>query len=178
MLITKKIHNKKVEKGLSLIEASMVLALSAIVISGVMVYYQSASENNKIQTTMTEVMGAIATVNTLYATNADYSTISHELLLGASGIPEKFKDKTAKKIRTPFTGELQLAPVASDKLKYTLSLTDLPVSACTSLAVMDLGTSMEKVEVGAVAVTGNPIEAAKACSGSPGGKATVKFTLK
>ncbi|WP_430517481.1 prepilin-type N-terminal cleavage/methylation domain-containing protein, partial [Escherichia coli] len=38
----KMIRKNKMEKGLSLIEASMVLALSAIVVSGVMFYYQSA----------------------------------------------------------------------------------------------------------------------------------------
>ncbi|EFN2499686.1 prepilin-type N-terminal cleavage/methylation domain-containing protein, partial [Shigella dysenteriae] len=47
---------KKLQRGLSLIEASMVLALSAIVVSGVMYYYQSASDNNKTQNTVSELM--------------------------------------------------------------------------------------------------------------------------
>lgn len=40
--------NKKISKGLSLIEASMVLALSAIVVSGVLYYYNNASSNRKL----------------------------------------------------------------------------------------------------------------------------------
>ncbi|HCA4604591.1 TPA: prepilin-type N-terminal cleavage/methylation domain-containing protein, partial [Escherichia coli] len=34
-------NNKRNQRGLSLIETSMVLALSAIVVSGVMYYYQA-----------------------------------------------------------------------------------------------------------------------------------------
>lgn len=36
---------KRWSKGLSLIEAAMVLALSAVVVVGTMFYYQSASQN-------------------------------------------------------------------------------------------------------------------------------------
>ena len=71
-IFTKKVFDKKaqkrkspllLQKGLSLIEASMVLALSAIVVSGVMYYYQAASDNNKTQTTVSEVMSIVSAVN-------------------------------------------------------------------------------------------------------------------
>ena len=41
-------EHKKISRGLSLIEASMVLALSAIVVSGVLYYYNNASSNRKL----------------------------------------------------------------------------------------------------------------------------------
>ncbi|MDA6747783.1 prepilin-type N-terminal cleavage/methylation domain-containing protein, partial [Escherichia coli] len=62
-IFTKKVFDKKAQKrkssllfqkGLSLIETSMVLALSAIVVPGVMYYYQAASDNNKTQSTVSE----------------------------------------------------------------------------------------------------------------------------
>ncbi|WP_230042067.1 pilus assembly FimT family protein [Escherichia coli] len=58
--------SKRLQQGLSLIEASMVLALSAIVVSGVGFYYKSASENANANTVMTTVMNIIATANKLY----------------------------------------------------------------------------------------------------------------
>ncbi|EGO3793633.1 prepilin-type N-terminal cleavage/methylation domain-containing protein, partial [Escherichia coli] len=63
---------KKLQRGLSLIEASMVLALSAIVVSGVMYYYQSASDNNKTQNTVSELMSIVSAVNGLYAGQQNY----------------------------------------------------------------------------------------------------------
>ncbi|EBY3151881.1 hypothetical protein KZ126_005184 [Salmonella enterica] len=56
----------KTQRGLSLIEAAMVLALAAIVISGTMYYYQMAKENENRNEVMTTVMNIIATVNKLY----------------------------------------------------------------------------------------------------------------
>ena len=61
-----KINNKKEEKGLSLIESAMVLALAATVTAGVMFYYQSASDSNKTQSAISEVMSATSAINGLY----------------------------------------------------------------------------------------------------------------
>ncbi|HCM1964610.1 TPA: prepilin-type N-terminal cleavage/methylation domain-containing protein [Salmonella enterica subsp. salamae serovar 56:l,v:z39] len=55
------------QRGLTLIEAAMVLALSAIVISGVMYYYNATSESYQEQQTMEMVENIISKVNALYA---------------------------------------------------------------------------------------------------------------
>ncbi|EEP8432673.1 prepilin-type N-terminal cleavage/methylation domain-containing protein [Salmonella enterica subsp. salamae] len=54
---------QRAQRGLTLIEAAMVLALAAIVISGAMYYYQSAKENKNRNEVMTTIMNIIATVN-------------------------------------------------------------------------------------------------------------------
>ncbi|WP_122998084.1 type II secretion system protein, partial [Escherichia coli] len=41
--------DKKHEKGLSLIESAMVLAISASVVSGVLYYYNLVQENRKLE---------------------------------------------------------------------------------------------------------------------------------
>ncbi|EED7440858.1 hypothetical protein PXT12_004309 [Salmonella enterica] len=55
------------QQGLTLIEAAMVLALSAIVISGVMYYYNATSESYQEQQTMEMIENIISKVNALYA---------------------------------------------------------------------------------------------------------------
>ncbi len=55
------------QRGLTLIEAAMVLALSAIVISGVMYYYNATSESYQEQQTMEMVENITSKVNALYA---------------------------------------------------------------------------------------------------------------
>ncbi|ENP3041322.1 prepilin-type N-terminal cleavage/methylation domain-containing protein [Salmonella enterica] len=54
------------QRGLTLIEAAMVLALSAIVISGVMYYYNATSESYQEQQTMEMIENIISKVNALY----------------------------------------------------------------------------------------------------------------
>ncbi|EFJ3039833.1 pilus assembly protein [Escherichia coli] len=138
-----KIVNKKYEKGLSLIEASMVLALAATVTAGVMFYYQSASDSNKTQNAISEVMSATSAVNGLYIGQTSYSGLNSRILLNTSAIPDNYKDTVNNKITNPFGGELQVGPSAdgNSSFGYYLTLTGLDKSACVSLSTLNLGTS-------------------------------------
>lgn len=58
---------KKFSKGLSLIEASMALALSAVVVSGVLYYFNMASNNRKLQENVKSIQAVVSTIRALYA---------------------------------------------------------------------------------------------------------------
>ena len=137
-----KINNKKGEKGLSLIESAMVLALAATVTAGVMFYYQSASDSNKTQAAISEVMSATSAINGLYIGQSNYTGLTASVLINSSAIPDNYKDKSANTIRNPFGGQLTVTPGATDKgYGYSIKLDQLPKSACISLATLNLGTS-------------------------------------
>ena len=153
-VFTKKVFDKKAQKrkspllfqkGLSLIEASMVLALSAIVVSGVMYYYQAASDNNKTQTTVSEVMSIVSAINGLYIGNSGYEGLSQSVIYNTSAVPENYKTPD-QKIMHPFGGEVKLGPTSNNK--YYIILEDVPRGPCVNLASMNLGTSLAGVEVG------------------------------
>lgn len=132
-------HNKKAEKGLSLIESAMVLALAATVTAGVMFYYQSASDSNKTQSAISEVMSATSAINGLYIGQSNYEQLSTKVLTNSSAIPDNYKK--GDKIMNPFGGELVVSPSGNTQYGYSLQLTSLPKSACISLATLNLGTS-------------------------------------
>lgn len=136
-----KINNKKEEKGLSLIESAMVLALAATVTAGVMFYYQSASDSNKTQSAISEVMSATSAINGLYIGQSGYTGLEPAVLLNSSAIPENYKNTTTKKIYNPFGGELKVGSATNGAFGYYLALEGLPKSACISLATLNLGTS-------------------------------------
>lgn len=140
-----KINNKKEEKGLSLIESAMVLALAATVTAGVMFYYQSASDSNKTQSAISEVMSATSAINGLYIGQSGYTGLKASVLTNSSAIPDNYKTGTgdSAKISNPFGGELQVGASSgtNGSFGYYLHLTGLPKSACISLATLNLGTS-------------------------------------
>lgn len=140
------LRKNKMEKGLSLIEASMVLALSAIVVSGVMFYYQSASDSNKTQNTVSQVMSVMSAINGLYVGQASYTGLTDDVLLNSSAVPENYKDKPNKKINNPFGGKLHVAQNTGGG--YALLLDGVPKSSCVNIASMNLGTSLQGVGVG------------------------------
>lgn len=148
-----KFNNKKEEKGLSLIESAMVLALAATVTAGVMFYYQSASDSNKTQAAISEVMSATSAINGLYIGQSDYGGLDTSVLKNSSAIPDNYKK--GGKIMNPFGGDLEVAlpQGASTAYGYSLKLTQLPKSACISLATLNLGTSAAGYGVNADNVT-------------------------
>ncbi|EKQ6732185.1 pilus assembly protein [Escherichia coli] len=154
-IFTKKVFDKKAQKrkssllfqkGLSLIEASMVLALSAIVVSGVMYYYQSASDNNKTQSTVSEVMSIVSAVNGLYVGTSGYTGLDQSVIIKTSAIPENYKSKTGDNIMHPFGGSLTLGPTLNNT-GYYIELANIPKSACVNLSSMNFGTSLGGVGV-------------------------------
>ncbi|EFP9423818.1 pilus assembly protein, partial [Shigella dysenteriae] len=138
---------KKLQRGLSLIEASMVLALSAIVVSGVMYYYQSASDNNKTQNTVSELMSIVSAVNGLYAGQQNYKGLDGAVLYNTSAVPENYKG-AGNKITHPFGDKIEIGPVNGGDDGYYVLLNKIPKAACVNLATMNFGTSMVGVGVG------------------------------
>ncbi|EOM9396964.1 TPA: type 4 pilus major pilin [Escherichia coli] len=138
------LRKNKMEKGLSLIEASMVLALSAIVVSGVMFYYQSASDSNKTQNTVSQVMSVMSAINGLYVGQASHDGLSDAVLYNSSAVPANYKGGT-NEINNPFGGRLHVAPNARGG--YALLLDGVPKSSCVNIASMNLGTSLQGVGV-------------------------------
>ncbi len=137
-----KVVNKKYEKGLSLIESAMVLALAATVTAGVMFYYQSASDSNKTQNAISEVMSATSAINGLYIGQTSYDGLSAEILVNSSAIPDNYKNTDNNTISNPFGGSLLVGPAGtSSAFGYYLTLDGLDKSACVSLATLNLGTS-------------------------------------
>ena len=57
---------KIIEKGLSLIEASMVLALAAVVTSAALYYFSNARINHQVEQTSTLIVDTVTKVQTLY----------------------------------------------------------------------------------------------------------------
>lgn len=140
---------KKFQKGLSLIEASMVLALSAIVVSGVMYYYQSASDNNKTQNTVSELMSIVSAVNGLYAGQQNYNGLSKEVLYNTSAVPENYKNSSNRGITHPFGDNIDVGARGTNGANgYYVLLNKIPKAACINLATMNFGTSMAGVGVG------------------------------
>lgn len=162
------LRKNKMEKGLSLIEASMVLALSAIVVSGVMFYYQSASDSNKTQNTVSQVMSVMSAINGLYVGQASYAGLSDAVLYNSSAVPENYKGSSGK-INNPFGGRLHVAP--NDNGGYALLLDRVPKSSCVNIASMNLGTSLQGVGVGVTSMNSSTPKANLTVTDLKGGTA-------
>ncbi|HEI3268020.1 TPA: type II secretion system protein [Escherichia coli] len=154
----------KKESGLSLIEAAIVLALSAAVVSGVLYYYFSSKENNAVLETTKGVQSIIAATQSLYGSRGHTagSNISAGAVSAVSGI-EIGSPKIIRGQKSVFylPGHIAEASffVYSKTKNTVLTVHTASKSACMSLAMLNFGTMVEggvKVNVTNKAeVTGN-----------------------
>ncbi|HCN4644911.1 TPA: prepilin-type N-terminal cleavage/methylation domain-containing protein [Escherichia coli] len=138
------------QKGLSLIESAMVLAISAVVVSGVLYYYNQAQENRKLEEGIKQIQTIAATVNKLYTNSTTRLQNGNdaannkvvEAISAVSGIPiKKLSNGDAKVFTTP-SGQWVQFWVNNDGNKYTLETQVQSVSSCISYATLNMGTIM------------------------------------
>lgn len=138
------------QKGLSLIESAMVLAISAVIVSGVLYYYNQAQENRKLEEGVKQIQTIVASVNKFYTNSAtplggnDNGVV--EAISAITGIPTIMVGQS-KMFSTPSGQWVQFWVNNADK-KYTLETQVQSVSSCISYATLNMGTIMaEKTKI-------------------------------
>ncbi|EPC0695410.1 hypothetical protein ACRV79_004347 [Escherichia coli] len=138
---------KKESRGLSLIEASMVLALSAIVVSGVLYYYNNASSNRKLVDDVKTVQMVISTIRTLYENQKPGTIIDDDAVAKSGNFTTTTKTGT-RRIVMP-TGETLSIINGSGAAgrRYAIDFYTKDKNICSHLASVKYGTSHFATEV-------------------------------
>ncbi len=135
------------QKGLSLIESAMVLAISAVIVSGVLYYYNQAQENRKLEEGIKQIQTIAASVNKFYTNSAtppggdDNGVV--EAISAITGIPTIMVDQS-KMFTTPSGQWIQfwVNNNGPGNNAYTLETQVQSVSSCISYATLNMGTIM------------------------------------
>ncbi|MBB9493681.1 hypothetical protein FSJ70_023265 [Escherichia coli] len=144
-------ENKKFSKGLSLIEASMVLALSAVVVSGVLYYFNMASNNRKLQENVKSIQAVVSTIRALYANQPPGTPINLDAVI-KSGNFTKGKTVAAKDAIILPTGDTiriydgSHSPALGGKA-YSLELRTKSSDVCSYIGGINFGTSHFGTEI-------------------------------
>ncbi|WON76966.1 pilus assembly protein [Serratia sp. UGAL515B_01] len=147
--------SKKWQRGLSLIEAAMVLALSAVVVAGVMAYYQSASTNEKTERTISEIMSVLSAINSTYSSAPNFNGITSTIIAKTGALPASFigkDDKGKVIIKTPNGYPIEISAGSLDNKtnndEYFNIQFDVPATMCGTMSRLDLGSSLVQMAIG------------------------------
>lgn len=135
--------NKSREKGLSLIESAVVLALSAVVIAAVLYFYNNSIENKKVNDGISRLQTIIAATNGFIASNASAfdSNIGNFIKAVSlkTGIPTiNPGDGTTQLVDENGRG-IQIWPVSSSRY-YVIEVQTSNIPTCVKYASMNMGT--------------------------------------
>lgn len=134
--------HKKNSRGLSLIEASMVLALSAIVVSGVLYYYNNASSNRKLVDDVKTIQMVISTIRTLYE-NQKPGTSIDAVAVAKAGNFTTTSNGNKTNIVMPTGESLNIidGSAATGNRLYAIDFYTKDKNICSHLASVKYGTS-------------------------------------
>ncbi|EMK8337842.1 hypothetical protein KEQ28_25430 [Escherichia coli] len=135
--------HKSREKGLSLIESAMVLALSAVVIAAVLYFYNNSIENKKVNDGISRLQTIIAATNGFIASNASAFDSDRGNFIKAvslkTGIPTiNLGDGTTQLVDENGRG-IQIWPVSSSRY-YVIEVQTSNIPTCVKYASMNMGT--------------------------------------
>lgn len=133
---------KRQRRGLTLIEAAMVLTILALVVAGVMLFYQNATTSQKISQAASQISSVQQAVRSMYAGQSSYAGLANENIIQA--LPRSMQVGATDGLRNAFNGNITVAPANSggaSAAAFAITFSGLPVEACVRLATVDLGRS-------------------------------------
>jgi prepilin-type N-terminal cleavage/methylation domain-containing protein len=177
-------------KGLTLIETAMVLAIAAVFIAGVMLFFQNASISAKTNEATSQLAAIQQAVRTVYAGQASYQTDGGTIVQGlvaTRSIPQKMVTTDQQSLRNAFNGPILIEPTGGGA-NFDVVFNGLPSDACAKMLTMDFGRGLLAVSGsntvqsaggsgGGSAFTGplTPVQAGEACGNS--NTSSIKWTF-
>lgn len=144
-------ENKKFSKGLSLIEASMVLALSAVVVSGVLYYFNMASNNRKLQENVKSIQAVVSTIRALYANQPPGTPINLDAVIKSGNFTKGKTVGNEEGIILPTGDTIRIydGSFSSDLggKAYSLELRTKSSDVCSYIGGINFGTSHFGTEI-------------------------------
>lgn len=145
---------RKNSKGLTLIEAAMVLAIATLVIAGIMIFFQSSNISSKSRQVMSELTDLQNSIRTLYSGQPDYTGLNVAALIDSRSVPAKMIN--GAELRNSFNGTIDIVPTSlgtGSNNGFTITFNSIPSESCVRIAGLDQGRAMVEMTVGGTAVT-------------------------
>lgn len=132
---------KNDERGFSLIEAAIVLAVMGLVIGGIWVAAAAVQSNWREQTAQSQLLTLVSNVRNLYQGQRTFGTPSMTALITAGVIPAEAISSNDAAVN-PWGGALTVI-AASSAQQFTVQSAGIPDSACVELLTRNIETAQD-----------------------------------
>jgi prepilin-type N-terminal cleavage/methylation domain-containing protein len=146
------IYIKKSQRGYSLIELSIVLAIIAVIIAGAVFGVQAILRANNVNKTISQTNTAANKIIAKLIRDPNYAnaTTANLTRLGQDVWDSQYVSSTAGTVENPFNGSVFVQPLSAAEgglainEGFVYTLTQIPVSVCSDVAagVEGLGTAL------------------------------------
>lgn len=138
-------------RGLTLVETAMVLAILAVVVGSIMLYYTSANTNRQTTSVLGDLAAIQQSVRTLYSGQASYNGISEADLISTNALPSRMVAGTT--LRHSFNGTATITQGDAGGgagSGFQVRFTNIPAEACSRMLSTDLGRGLYSAGASAI----------------------------
>jgi len=168
------------QRGLTLIEAAMVLGIAALVGAGVMLYFQNASIASKTNEAMRQLANVQQSVRSVYSGQSSYTGLAATDLINTRAVPQSMV-QGGTNLRNAFNGGITLAAAntgGGTANSFSVTFSQVPNEACSKMSTMDLGNGLVSLVVNGNTFTSPPTAAAaSAACGTGNGTQSLTWTF-
>lgn len=135
---------KAARRGLTLIEAAMVLAILALVVAGIMLFYTSANTSRLTTAALGDLAAVQQSVRSLYGGQPSYNGLSTASLAASKALPSRMTVSTTG-LRHSFNGTITVASAdggAGADSGFSVQFNSIPQEACIKMLSADLGRGL------------------------------------
>ncbi len=139
--------------GFSLVEISMVLAIVALLVAGIMLFFSNASDARQSEEAVTEAVAVEQAVYSLYEGQADYSGLDTATVADSGLLPRKWASDGA--MSNPYHGRVV---VYADQVNYGFDIVfyGLSQKGCSDMALAGAQMGSNLVQMVINTDPGNP----------------------
>lgn len=153
MFTYKKNHNK----GFSLLEILLVLAIAAALVIGAFVIYPKAQSSQRVQLESYNISTIQSGIKSLYTSVSNYNGLTNQVALNADIFPENMVDGTT--VRNSFKGVVNVlsgstGPSGVAGSSFIIQYMNVPAAECVKL-ISAVGSNFYIIQV-----TGTPVKSA------------------
>ena len=161
---------KTARRGLTLIEAAMVLAILALVIAGIMLFYTQANSSRLTTAALNDLAAVQQTVRSLYGGQAQYTGVTTAIIADSKNLPAKMTSGST--LRHSFNGTIIIAAAdagAGTGSGFSVEFSNVPKDACVKMLTSDLGRGLYSAGASVIqnqnsGLPFNPTQATASCN--------------
>ncbi len=146
-------------RGLTLIEAAMVLVILALVVGGVMLFYQNANQSRQVSEAQSQLASIQQSVRSWSSGQYGYDGLTVASL--KQYLPAKMMDTNGTTLRHAFGGTGDITGDSASGT-FTIQLNSIPRDSCQKLSTTDMGRALVKIDVNGQTAEGQAMTRAAA----------------
>ena len=140
----------KQQRGLTLLETMLTIAIIAIVASGILIQYRSVKSDQEVAFETDTLARIVAKMTSTYTQTTTLGSATEDTLTDYISRSKGFESNSnGGKLENIWGGDIKIAPIDPHKKAYTIIYKDVPEAECSSF-VLDSANYVKELKVNGV----------------------------